>query len=200
MSESLSGGGSGQFSAEHRLRRLQTQKEPVRSAPRKPHIVRELALIVVVAVVAVLLWPQARVATADYPEARSLADRIQAFVLPVWQGEASFAEAVIPDDLRLYEFDINGRTTWIVTHPEPTAHHTCYGLRTGGGLISAAVRFAPTEGCVPLGGTGFEVSGSWEEVLPREWVTPLWFVPVAGLLALLLLGAATRIVTKLAFK
>lgn len=197
---STSDGHPDQFSPEHRLRRLQSPRVAAPSRSKRPRIGWELAVIGLAVAVAIVLWPHRREATADFPEAKVLADQIQVLVDPVWRGEVAFEDIATPADLRIYEVDVGGRSAWLVTHAQPTAHGTCYGLRSGGGLVSAAVRFAPTDGCLPQANTVYETSGSWDEVLPRQWATPLWFVPGVGLLAAAVLGAGGRIVTKLAFR
>ncbi|MDJ0923441.1 MAG: hypothetical protein QNJ77_02675 [Acidimicrobiia bacterium] len=161
---------------------------------------REVALLAIVVAVMFPLWPYAEVETTDYPEARSEADRLQDVLESVWQGDISIEDAAIPDGVRLYDFTVGGRTTWVLTHSQPTAAGTCYGMRTGGGMVTLAVRFAPTDGCVPQSHSAFEAKGSWDDVLPRARVTPLWFVPVVGVLGGCALASASSIVMKLAFK
>jgi len=150
--------------------------------------------------VMLLLVPFADVATAEYPEARALADRLNAAYQSVWQGDASLEAAAIADGLRVYEFPVEDRTISVLTHPQPTADGTCYGLRTGGGLATDAVRFAPTDGCVPLGRSAFESVGAWGDVLPSERMTTVWFVPALLVLIGCVLALTTNIVVKLLSK
>jgi hypothetical protein len=97
----------------------------------------------------------------------------------------------------VYDFQVDGRTVSVMTQPEPTADGTCYGLQTGGGLSNLAVTFAANEGCEPQGLWAFESTGSWEDVLPAERMTPWWFMPVMTVLAAGVLWFATSIVLKL---
>ena len=181
-------------SVEHRARLLANHNRAAEPLPPKPRIVRELVLLVVTVAVGLLLWPYREVATADYPEAQALADRLRAAYEPVWRGDVSPDDFAVPDGLRLFEFTIEERTVSVLTHPQPTAEDTCYGLRTGGGVT--AVQFAATEGCVPQGPWAFESSGTWGEVLPNRRETPLWFVPAIGLLAFGAMTAAGSIAMK----
>lgn len=188
------------FSVEHRVRRLQNLQAPPKGPPPKRRIVKELVLIGIATVALLLLWPSAQVATADYPEARALADRLEAALQPVWRGATSLEDVAVSNDLRLYQFTVDGQTTSVLTHPQPTAFGTCYGMRTGGGLVTAAVRFAPTDGCVPQGRTAFLETGAWSEVLPRREVTPPWFIPAVGILGGIALAAASSLTMKLIVK
>ncbi len=140
-----------QFSLEHRVRRVGVRSAPPKPPPLKRRFARDLVLIGGIIVVMLLLVPSAEVATADDPEAQALADRLNAAYQSVWRGDASLEAAAIANGLVVYEFPVEGRTISVVTHSQPTADGTCYGLRTGGGVATVAVRFAPTDGCVPLG-------------------------------------------------
>jgi hypothetical protein len=190
----------GQFSFEHRVRRLGARRAPPKPPPPKRHFARDLVLIGGIIGVMLLLVPFADVATAEYPEARALADRLNAAYQSVWQGDASLEAAAIADGLRVYEFPVEDRTISVLTHPQPTADGTCYGLRTGGGLATDAVRFAPTDGCVPLGRSAFESVGAWGDVLPSERMTTVWFVPALLILLGCVLALTTNIVVKLLSK
>lgn len=200
MSDSSHRDDLSQFSVEHRARMLRDRSVSVEALPPKPRVVRELVLIGITIVVALLLWPYREVATADYPEAQALADRLQATYEPLWRGDISPDDFSVPDGLRLFEFPIEERTVSVLTHPQPTAEETCYGLRTGGGLITTAVRFAPTEGCVPQGPWAFESTGTWSKVLPNARETPLWFLPTVGILAFGALTGASSIAMKRMFR
>lgn len=186
-----------QFSFEHRVRRLGARSAPPKPPPPKRRFARDLVLIGGIIVVMLLLVPFADVATADYPEAQALADRLNAAYQSEWRGDTSLEAAAIADGLRLYEFPIEGRTISVLTHPQPTADGTCYGLRTGGGFATDAVRFAPTDGCVPLGRSAFESVGAWGGVLPSERMTTVWFVPALLILIGCVLALTTNIVVKL---
>lgn len=170
-------------SVEHRARRLRSRAAPPKLETPKPSIRWQVVLLVVSVVLMAWIWRFVEVATLDYPEARDLADRLHATVESVWAGDLSLDDpARLPEGLRAYEFEVDGRPVWVLTHAEPTAFSTCYGLRTGGGLGTVAIRFEPTdEGCVPSGPWAVDASGAWSEVLPRRRVTPVWFVPVVGL-------------------
>ncbi len=189
-----------QYSVEHRARMLRDRSASAEAPPPKQRVVRELVLIGITIVVTLLLWPYREVATADYPEAQALADRLLATYEPVWRGDISPDDLSVPDGLRLFEFPIEERTVSVLTHTQPTAENTCYALRTGGGFITTAVRFAPTEGCVAQGPWAFESSGTWNEVLPNARETPLWFVPAVGLLAFGALSGASSIAMKRMFR
>jgi hypothetical protein len=186
-----------QFSFEHRVRRLGARGAPPKPPPPKRRFARDLVLIGGVIVVMLLLVPFADVATAEYPEAQALADRLNAAYQSVWRGDASLEAAAIADGLVVYEFPVEGRTISVLTHSQPTADGTCYGLRTGGGFATVAVRFAPTDGCVPLGRSAFESVGGWGDVLPSERMTTVWFIPALIVLTGCALALMTNIVVKL---
>lgn len=185
-----------QFSAEHRMRRLLARTAPVKPPPPKRRIVRELVLLGVIVVIVVLLSPYADMATPDYPEARVQADRLDTAYRSVWLDDASPEAAAIANDLHLYEFPVDGRTVSVLTHAQSTSDGTCYGLRLGGGFATVAVRFAPTDGCVPQGRRAFEETGSWEDVLPSERMTAVWFVPAL----VVLIGSALALITTVVLK
>lgn len=141
--------------------------------------------------------PFSDVANPGYAEARAIADRLDAAYALVWQDGVPLEEAAAIYGHRVYEFPHSGRTVSVMVDPEPSSLGKCYGLRLGGGLDVAAVRFAPTDGCVPLGPSAFEKAGTWSEVLGTERVTAVWFVPAVVVIIGLVLSFATNIVLKL---
>lgn len=189
------------LSMEQRVRRLRALNLPPTSTGRKPRILWELAIIAISMLALGLLWPFSKVATADYPGARQLADHLEAVLEPVWRGESSMEDLALSTDLALYQFTDDGRTTSILTHVQPTAFGTCYGVRIGGGLVTASIRFTPTvDTCVPQGQTAYDESGAWSEVLPPQWRTEMWFVPAVAVFGGAALASASRIAVKLMFK
>jgi hypothetical protein len=185
-----------QFSVEHLARRLGTRSAPPKPPPPKRRFVRDLVLIGALIAVALLLIPFADVPNAEYPEARALADRFDAIYASVWRGDTSLEAAAEADGLRVYQFPFDERTISVLTDPQPTAHGTCYGLRTGGGQATVAVKFVPTNGCVPQGRSAFEKVGSWSDVLPSERLTTVWFIPAL----VVLIGCAMALTTSLVLK
>lgn len=184
------------LSPEHLARRLKARSAQIPERRPRPPVWKEVALLVVVAAALIAAWPFSEVDTLDYPEARANADRLRAVMEPVWSGDVSIEDVEVPPGLEMYAFGFQGSTAWVLTHEEPTTAGTCYGLRTGGGLVTAAVRFAPTDGCIPPDRVSFEASGAWDDVLPRQRVTPVWFVPIVGILIGVALGAGASIAMK----
>ena len=185
------------FSFEHRVRRLGARTAPETPPPKKQRFRRDLVLLGGVIVLAVLLTPFADVPTPDYPEARAQADSLNAAYRSVWSGDASIETAAAAHGLDVYELPVGQRVVWMMTHPQPTAGGTCYGLRTGGGMATVAVKFVPIAGCEPQQRTVFEGIGPWEDVLPSERMTTVWFVPALFVLASCALVISTGIFLKL---
>jgi hypothetical protein len=200
MSDSSRGDDLSQFSFEHQLHRLHARTAPPEPPPPKRRFVRELVLVGGIIAVVVLLSPFADIATPDYPAARTQADLLDTAYRSVWSGEASPEAAASATGLVVYGFPVDGRIVSVLTHAQPTADGSCYGLRTGGGFATEAVRFAPTDGCVPQGRSAFEAVGSWEEVLPSERMTAVWFIPALVVLIGSALALMTTIVMKLLLK
>ena len=176
-----------QFSVEHRVRRLGTHRAPEAPPPPKRLIVRDLVLLV----------PFSDVPNVDYPEARAQADRLDAAYRAVWGDDVSIKAAASAEGLLVYEFPAGERTISVLTHAQPTAAGTCYGLRLGGGFGSEAVRFLPTDGCVPQSRWAFDAVGGWDDVLGTERVTSVWFVPALTLLIGISVVLTTDIIIKL---
>jgi len=65
------------------------------------------------------------------------------------------------------------------------------------GLGSEAVRFLPTDDCVPQSRWAFDAVGGWGDVLGTERETSVWFVPALILLAGLGVALVTDITLKL---
>ena len=185
------------FSFEHRVRRLGARRTPAKPPPRRHRFRRELVLLGGVIAVVVLLAPFADVPTPDYPEARARADSLNAAYQSVWRGEASVEAAARAHGLTFHELPVGERTVWMLTHPQPTAGGTCYGLRTGGGLATVAVKFVPIDGCQPQQQTVLVGAGLWEDVLPSERMTTVWFVPALFILASCAVVISTGIIFKL---
>ena len=169
-------------------RHLRRQKRP---------IVRDLVLLGGVLVAALLLVPFGNPPNADYPEARTQADRLDSAYRSVWTGEASIEAAADDTGLLVYEFPVGDQTVSVLTHAQPTAAGMCYGLRLGGVFGSQAVRFLPSDGCVPQGRWAFQAAGGWEDVLGTERETAVWFVPVLIVLVGLGIALTTDITLKL---
>lgn len=155
---------------EHRARRLTGARAPQptpggRNRAKSPEvrraIRRDLVLIVGTLFVVVALLPFGDVPNPGYPEARAIADRLDAAYALVWQDEVALEEAAIANGMRVYDFSLSGRSVSVLVVPQPSSLGKCCGLRLGGGLYVAAVRFAPTDGWVPLGSAAFEESGTW---------------------------------------
>lgn len=185
------------FSFEHQMRRLGARSTPPKPPPPKRRITRDLVLMGIVVAAMLVLAPFQDVATPDYPEARAQADSLNSAYRSILSGEASIEAAGSAEGLLVYEFPTEDRTVSVLTHAQPTAAGTCYGLRLGGGLATLAVEFAPTDGCVPQGRSAFRVAGSWEDVLPSERMTTVWFVPALIVLGSCVLVLSTDIVLKL---
>jgi hypothetical protein len=66
----------------------------------------------------------------------------------------------------------------------------------GGGFGSEAVRFLPTDGCVPQSRWGFDAVGGWDDVLGTERETLVWFVPAL----IILVGPGVALVTDIILK
>lgn len=171
------------LSTEHRVRRLVGSGASPKSPSSKRRFVRDLVLIGAVVVLTVLIVPFADVENPDFAEAQAHAAGLQASFERVWRGDASLESAAAAEGLRVYEYRLGERTVSVAVHPEPTAAGICYGMRTGGGLVTSAVRFVATYDCVSPPRSSFQVVGTWGEVLPSERVTPGWFVP--GLITLI---------------
>lgn len=90
-----------------------------------------------------------RRADPEYPEARAQADALNAAYRSVWRDEATVEAAARANGLTAYELQGEPQAVWLMTHPQPTADGTCYGLRTGEGTATVAVKFLPIDGCEP---------------------------------------------------
>ena len=101
MSNSSHNDDLGQFSVEHRTRRLGTHGAPSQPPPPKRLIVRDLVLLGGVLVAALLLVPFSDVPNPDYPEARSQADHLDAAYRSVWGGDVSIEDAAGAEGLLL---------------------------------------------------------------------------------------------------
>lgn len=196
MSNSSHNDDLGRFSVEHRVRRLGIHKAPEAPPPPKRPVVRDLVLLGGVLAAALLLVPFSDVPNADYPEARTEADRLDSAYQSVWTGEASIEAAADDAGLLVYEFPAGDQTVSVLTHAQPTAAGMCYGLRLGGVFGSGAVSFLPSDGCVPQGRWAFEAAGGWEDVLGTERETAVWFVPVL----IVLVGIGVALITDITLK
>ena len=196
MSDSSHNDDLSQFSVEHRVRRLGTHKAPEAPPPPMRLIVRDLVLLGGVLVVALLLVPFSDVPNPDYPEARVQADRLDTAYRSVWGDDVSIETAASAEGLDLYQFPAGERTISVLTHSQPTTAGMCYGLRLGGGFGTEAVRFLPTEGCVPQSRWAFDAVGAWDDVIGTERETSVWFVPAL----ILLVGLGVTLVTDITIK
>ena len=186
-----------QFSVEHRARRLGIKRTPDKRPIPRRLIVRDLVLLCGVVVVGLLLVPFGDVPNTDYPEASAQADRLSAAHRSIGSGDTSIAEAAEDAGLLVHEIPFGGRTISVLTHDQPTAAGMCYGLRLGGGLVSEAVRFPPTDaGCVPENRSAFVATGGWRNVLGTERLTSWWFVPALIVLAGVGVALTTDIILK----
>jgi hypothetical protein len=196
MSDSSHNDDLSQFSVEHRVRRLGIHKAPDKTPLPRRLIVRDLILLCGVVAVGLLLIPFGDVPNLGYPEARAQADRLSAAYQSVSSGETSIADAAEDAGLVLYEFQAGDRTVSVLTHAQPTAAGMCYALRLGGGFGTEAVRFLPTDGCVPQSRSAFNAVGGWGEVLGTERVTSVWFVPALIVLVGIGIALTTDIILK----
>lgn len=158
---------------------------------------RDLLFLGGLLAVGLLLIPFGDVPNTAYPEARAIADRLDNAYGLVWGGDVSIETAAVTENLIVYAFPVGDRTISVLTHAQPTAAGTCYGLRLGGGFGTEAVRFLPHDGCVPQGHYAFEAVGSWEDVLGTERMTTVWFVPALIFLFGIGIALTTSIVLKL---
>ena len=197
MSNSSHNEDLGQFSVEHRARRLGIRKAPEKPPVPRRRIVRDLVLLCGVVVVALLLVPFGDVPNNNYPEARAQADRLSAAYRSVGTGDTALEDAAEGAGLLTYEFPTEDRTVVVLTHAQPTEAGLCYGLRLGGGFGSEAVRFRSTDGCVPQSRWAFDEIGSWEDVIGTERLTSVWFVPAMIVLVGIGVALTTDIVLKL---
>lgn len=200
MGDSSHTDGLSGFSTEHRAHRrvAGTPTEKPRLSLRG--YMRDLVLICGLVAIVVLIMPFGDVANPEFAEADAHATSLQAAFQSVWRGDASPEAAAIAGDLRAYEYPLGERTVLVMVHPEPTAAGTCYGLRTGGGLGTVAVRYTATYDCVSAPRTVFEAEGTWSDVLPSRRVTSLWFVPALVVLVGCVVVLATKLVLKLLLK
>ena len=190
--------GQSQFSVEHRVRRLATHAASVKPPrPRRRRIVRDLVLLGGVVAALLLLGPFADVPNPDYPEASAIAERLNAAYRSVWSGGVSIEAAASAEDLVVYQYPAGEGTVSVLTHAQPTAAGTCYGMRMGDGLATLVVEFAPTDGCVPQGRSAFRMTGLWGEMLPSERMTTVWFIPALVVLVGCVLALMTSIVVEL---
>ena len=197
MSDSSHNDDPGHFSVEHRVRRLGIHKAPETPSPPRRLIARDLVLLGGVVVAALLLVPFGDVPNPDYPEARAQADGLDAAYRSVWSSETSVADAADDEGLLVFEFPAGDQTITVLTHAQPTAAGMCYGLRLGGGFGTDAVRFLPSDGCVPQGRWAFDETGGWDDVLGTERVTSVWFVPALIVLVGIGVALTTNIILKL---
>jgi hypothetical protein len=150
-----------------------------------------MAILAVAALAFFALVPFADAPNPEFPEARDAAIRIDA----AWQsisGGGDAEEIAAAADLRIHAFVVGGRPRTIITHLQPTAAGTCYALRFGPGVVTAAgVIVDSTDGCTPVPPGTLERVGAWSDVLPSQGITPRWYVPVVALLVAVGLFAVT---------
>jgi hypothetical protein len=198
---SVSHGDLDGFSVEHRARRVGAVRAPVKPPPPMRRIVRELVLIAAILGAIVLAGPFADVPNPEHPEANALADRLTSAYRAIWRGEASVEATASAEDLAVFEFPAGERSISVLTHTQPTAAGTCYGLRFGGGETTIAIKFTSSSGCVPFHEQStIQAAGPWEDVLPTERLTTVWFVPVLIVLASCIVVIITDIGLKLIFR
>ncbi len=155
---------------------------------------RDVVVLVLAGSIGLAIGAFADVANPDYPEARSIADRIDSTWRSIVTEGADPQEAAAAAGLRVHTFEVSGRERTILTHATPTVAGSCYTFRFGPGILSqAGILEEPSSGCTPLPPGTLEPSGSWSEVLPSERITPPWFVPAVVVLFVAALYAATDI-------
>lgn len=153
---------------------------------------RDILILVSAIALGLAVQPFADVPNPDYPEAHDVAERLQAAWWSVVQGGVSPEEAAAAHGLHVYFFEVNERIRTVYTDSEPTASGDCYVVRRGPWIGTQwGILETPTSGCTPQPPGVVKVSGSQEEVLPSERITPEWFVPVIVLLSAIGLSAAT---------
>jgi hypothetical protein len=183
-------------SVEHRARQAATRHaQPRREAAPTPRrrLIRDGLLLGVLLIASAVLIPFADVANPTYAEGRAIADRLDAAYASVWRFGNAVPDAATSANLHLEAYPMtDGRTVWVLTVPTPSeSSGFCYGLRFGGGRPTDAVRFRATNGCVPLGRSAFETTGTWTDVLGTERVTSPWFVPALVILVGALIAVTT---------
>jgi hypothetical protein len=189
-------------SVEHRARQAATRHaQPRREAAPTPRrrLIRDGLLLGVLLIASAVLIPFADVANPTYAEGRAIADRLDAAYASVWRFGNAVPDAATSANLHLEAYPMtDGRTVWVLTVPTPSeSSGFCYGLRFGGGGPTNAVRFRATNGCVPLGRSAFETTGTWTDVLGTERVTSPWFVPALVVLVGALIAVTTDAVVTL---
>lgn len=154
---------------------------------------RDLAMLVLAVAIGLAVSPFADVANVDYPEARAVADRLDSAWRSILDG--SDAEQTATEaDLRVYTYEVDGRSLVVLAPLEPTSTGLCYAIRFGSGILTVGgVLEEPGEGCTPQPSGVFESRGSWSAVLPSERITEPWFIPLAVLLSAVGLSAMTDI-------
>jgi hypothetical protein len=188
------------FSAEHRLRRASQRETPPGRPVYRRRIVRDVLIAIVLGLLALALVPFADVANPDYPEARDIADRINAVWEAIIHSGAVPEEAAAAAHLRVLTYEDEQPRT-VLTHPEPTSKGICYALRFGPGILTmAGTLLKPAAGCTPQPPGRFDRSGAWSDVLPSERLTMWWFLPLMILIGGGVLYAGTDIVIKLTTK
>jgi hypothetical protein len=155
-------------------------------------MLRGAVIFLIAAVAGIVLAPFGDVPNAEHPEARDVADRIDAAWRSVTDGSTSPEEAATAAGLRVRHFEVGGRPRTIITTAEPTAAGTCYAIRFGEGVVTqvGTVAVDPDSGCEPHATGILLTRGSWSSVLPSERVTPRWFVPLVTFVLLVALVAA----------
>jgi len=81
-----------------------------------------------VAVAMLLAVPFADVPNPDYPEASAIAEHLNAACRSVWSGGVSIEVAASAEYLIVCQYPAEG-TVSVLTHAQPTAAGTCYGMR-----------------------------------------------------------------------
>lgn len=187
-----------QFSVEHRARRLSARAAPAKPPrPKRRRIVRDLVLIGGIVALVVLLRPFADIPNPEYPEASAVAERLNAAYRSVWSDGISLEAAASAESLVVYRYPLGEGTVSLLTHAQPTAAGTCYGMRMGDGFSTLVVEFAPTDGCVPQGQSAFRKAGLWGDVLPSERVTTVWYIPALIVLVGFMVAFTTNIAVEL---
>lgn len=186
------------FWPEHRLQRAASPTRSEETEPSHPvrrrRVARDFVIFAFALLVGAAIQPFADLPNPEYPEAREIADRLDSAWRSVANDGVDPAEAAETAELNVYFYEVNERVRTVFTHPEPTEAGHCYTVRRGPWIgTEAGILEAPVLRCTPQPPGLVSETGSWEEVLPSQRITTVWYVPVMVLLSGIALYAATDI-------